>query len=112
MLRASRPSKWRWSHVVIAAAITIALAIGVGFDRYSSDVSIERVVPSVICQEADRKVIAHLVTILERNRPTDVSVIERSIYALNTARRHCLHGWNDIASEQYEWLESWLDEHK
>src|SRR5262249_32604916 len=75
-------------------------------------VTMERVAPSAICQEADRKAVTHFVAILERNRPTDASVIERSIYALNIARRHCLYGWNDTASERYEWLERRLDEHK
>ena len=115
MLRTSRPSKWRWPHAVIPVAATIALAIGVGFEPHASgpsEVTTERVVPSAICQEVDRKAITHLVTILERNRPNDASVIERSIHALNIARRHCLYGWNDIASEQYQWLESWLDEHR
>ena len=114
MLRTSRPSKWRWPGI-IWAAVTISLAIGAGFERSTldtSEVTIERVAPSVICQEADRKAITHLVTMLERNRSTDAPVIERSVYALNVARRHCLYGWNNLASKQYEWLESWLDEHK
>src|SRR5215469_6413143 len=115
MMRASCTSKWRRPHVLIPTAVTIALAIGVGFDRFSSEpniVTMERVAPSAICQEADRKAVTHFVAILERNRPTDASVIERSIYALNIARRHCLYGWNDTASERYEWLERRLDEHK
>jgi hypothetical protein len=112
---AARAANWRRPHVVISTAVTIALAIAAGFERCSSEphaVTTERVAPSAICQEADREAVTHFVAILERNRPTDAPVIERSVYALNIARRHCLYGWNHIASKQYEWLEHWLDEHK
>jgi hypothetical protein len=40
--------------------------------------------------------------------PTRPYILERAIYAFNIARRHRLYGWNDIASDQYNWLKHWL----
>jgi esterase/lipase len=64
------------------------------------------------CQDADRASLAQLVQLLERNRSTDAPVLERAVHALNVARRHCLYGWNDLASQQYDWLDHWLAEHR
>ena len=64
------------------------------------------------CQDADRASVAQLVRVLERNRSTDAPVLERAVNALTIARRHCLYGWNDLASEQYERLDRWLDENR
>jgi hypothetical protein len=60
------------------------------------------------CQDADRTSLAPLVQMLERNRSTDAAALERAVHALNIARRHCLYGWNDLASQQYDWLDRWL----
>jgi hypothetical protein len=82
---------------------------------YASDragVADETVAYSQVCQDADHARVAQLVPILERNQPTDAPVLERAVYALNIARRHCLYGWNDIAGEQYDWLDHWLDDHR
>jgi len=64
------------------------------------------------CQDTDSARVAQLIEILKRNQPADAGVLERAVYTLNIARRHCLYGWNDIASEQYDWLKHWLDEQK
>ena len=64
------------------------------------------------CQDADRASVAELVRVLERNRSTDAPVLERAVHALTVARRHCLYGWNDLASEQYAGLDRWLADNR
>ena len=63
-------------------------------------------------KHADRARVTQLIAILERNRPAEAPVIERAVDGLDLARRHCMFGWNDEASELYDWLGQWLDEHR
>jgi hypothetical protein len=90
---------------LLLSGIAIVIADrGESYDQFAAS--------SAQCQDADRGTVAQLVEILRRNRPGDSSILDRGIYGLSVARRHCLYSWNDIAGEQYDRLGRWLDEHK
>ena len=105
----------RWDElrlVASVAAVGLAVSGAVIYASYRTDLTDETVAYSRACQDADHARVAQLVQILERNQPTDAAVLERAVYALNIARRHCLYGWSDVAEEQYAWLNQWLEEHR
>jgi hypothetical protein len=105
----------KWAELrVLGSVSAIGLAVS-GLVIYADDraeLTVEPSASSRVCQDADHARVAQLVEVLERNRSTDAPVLERAIYALNIARRHCLYGWSDIAGEQYDWLNHWLEDHK
>ena len=107
-----RQSNWAELRVLVSIA-AIGLAVS-GIVIYATNHAglTDEPYASRLCEEADRARVAELVDILGRNRPTDAPVLERAVYALNVARRHCAYGWSDIAGEQYAWLHQWLDDHK
>jgi len=63
------------------------------------------------CREADRAAVAQLAVLLERNGPADAPILERAVYTLNLARRHCLYDWEGRGLDDYQWLNRWLGEH-
>jgi len=63
------------------------------------------------CQVADRASVDQLATLLQRNGPADAAILERAVYTLNMARRHCLYQWDERGLEDYQWLGRWLSEH-
>jgi hypothetical protein len=71
---------------------------------------VESVRVSPRCLEIDRATVAQLTALLERNGPSDAPILERAIYTLSIARKHCLYGWDDRALADYEWLKRWLSE--
>jgi len=99
---------------LLAAVVAIGLVMS-GAAIHAAD-SVEPAAASFVstpaCQDADRASVAQLVGVLERNRSADAPVLERAVHALTTARRHCLYGWNDMASAQYDWLDRWLAENR
>ena len=104
-----------WAEFRLLASVTaIGMVVG-GMAIHAMD-SAEPPAASFVstpaCQDADRARLAQFVQVLERNRSTDAPVLERAVHALNIARRHCLYGWNDLASEQYDWLDRWLGENR
>jgi hypothetical protein len=110
-----RSSNW----VIFAVSAAAAVAVGAvtaesSLDLQSTNRNVgiaETVNVSPRCREIDRAMVAQLTALLERNGPTDAAILERAIYTLNVARRHCLYGWNDRGLEDYEWLRRWLSEH-
>ena len=97
----------------VASAVAV-LALQPDLDSGSIALSIGSVGPapmSAACGQADRTAVDQLATFLERNGPTDAPVLERAIYTLNIARRHCLYDWDGRGLEDYEWLNRWLSEH-
>jgi hypothetical protein len=98
--------------IASVSAIGLAVSGAVIYATDRTDLTDESVAFLHACQAADHARVAQLVQILERNQPTDAAVLERAVYALNIARRHCLYGWSDIAEEQYAWLNQWLEEHR
>jgi hypothetical protein len=104
-----------WAELrLLALVATIGLVVG-GVTLHAMDNTeppAASFVSTPACQDADRASLAQLIQVLERNRSTDAAVLERAVHALNIARRHCLYGWNELASEQYDWLDRWLAEHR
>jgi hypothetical protein len=99
---------------LLASVAAIGLVVG-GMALqalYSAEPPAASFVSTPACQDADRAGVAQLVRVIERNRSTDAPVLERAVNALTIARRHCLYGWNDLASEQYAQLDRWLDENR
>jgi hypothetical protein len=110
---ASAQSKWHELRLIASvSAIGLAVSGAVIYASGRTELTDQSVAYSRACQEADHARVAQLVHILERNQPTDAAVLERAVYSLNIARRHCLYGWSDIAEEQYAWLNQWLEEHR
>ena len=111
-----------WSSNLVIFAVSAAVAIAVGVITYQPildgqstdrDVGIgEAAGVSPRCREADRANVAQIAALLERNGPADAPLLERAIYTLGMARRHCLYGWNGRALEDYEWLKRWLSEQR
>jgi len=62
------------------------------------------------CLEIDRATVAQLAMLLQRNGAADGPILERAIYTLGQARRHCVYSWDDRALADYEWLRRWLSE--
>jgi len=109
-----RSTDSNWAELRIIASVCAIGLTASALGIYATDRTESAVEPAALsraCQDVDHARVAHLVQVLERNRPDDAPVIERAIYALNIARRHCLYGWSDTAAEQYDWLNSWLNEH-
>jgi hypothetical protein len=104
-----------WAELRLLGSVA-AIGLVVGGVAIHAAETVEPPVASFVstpaCQDADRASIAELAQVLERNRSTDAPVLERAVHALNIARRHCLYGWNELASEQYDWLDRWLAEHR
>jgi len=103
---------------IFAVSAAVAIAVGVityqpVLDGQSTDRDVGIIEParaSPRCLEADRANVTQIAALLERNGPADAPILERAIYTLNVARRHCLYGWNGRALEDYEWLRRWLSE--
>ena len=103
---------------IFAASTAVAVAVAVltyqpALDTASAAHAVRTGEPvhlSPRCQEADRASVAQLSDILQRNRPGDGAILERAIYTLNVARRHCLYEWEGRGFEDYEWLRRWLGE--
>lgn len=103
---------------IFAVSAAVAIAVGVltyqpVLDGQSTDRDVGIVEParaSPLCLDADRANVTQIAALLERNGPADAPILERAIYTLNVARRHCLYGWNGRALEDYEWLRRWLSE--
>jgi hypothetical protein len=104
-----------WAEFRLLGSIAaIGLVVG-GVTIHAADTSeppVASFVSTPACQDADRASLALLVQLLERNRSTDAPVLERAVHALTIARRHCLYGWNDLASQQYDRLDRWLAENR
>ena len=99
---------------LLASVAAIGLVVG-GIALRAADNAeppVASFVSTPACQDADRASVAQLVQVLERNRSTDAPVLERAVHGLTIARRHCLYGWNDLASEQYAQLDRWLDDNR
>ena len=101
----------------VSAAVAIAVAVLAwqpDLDATSIAVSTGTAEPARMsprCQEVDRATVAQLAVVLERNGPTDAPLLERAIYTLNLARRHCLYDWEGRGLDDYERLGRWLSEH-
>lgn len=94
----------------VSAAVTIAVGV-ITYQSTDRDVGIvEPARASPRCLEADRANVTQIAALLERNGRADAPILERAIYTLNVARRHCLYDWNGRALEDYEWLSRWLSE--
>jgi hypothetical protein len=104
-----------WAELRLLASVTaIGMVVG-GMTLHamgSAEPPVASFVSTPACQDADRASLVQLVQLLERNRSTDAPILERAVDALNIARRHCLYGWNDLASQQYDWLDRWLAENR
>ena len=97
---------------VVTAAVAL-LAYQPDLDTASIALSTGTVWPapmSAPCRQADRTAVDQLAAFLERNGPTDAPVLERAIYTLNLARRHCLYEWDGRGLQDYQWLSRWLSE--
>lgn len=95
-----------------SAAVAIALlAFQPAPDAPRTDrtVRVDTASLSPSCREADRATVAQLAAFLERNGPTDAPILERAIYTLNVARRHCSYDWGR-GLDDYRWLGRWLSE--
>lgn len=110
----------RFSNLAIfAASAAVAVAVGVLAYQPVPDTgntarearTAEPIRLSPRCQEADRASVAQLAALLERNGPADAPILERAIYTLNMARRHCLYDWEGRGLDDYQWLSRWLGEH-
>lgn len=115
MLPISRAIPWRTCGLTLFALAGIAIAAGSMVDDQQLPriaTPQEPVVVSSACEQADRASLPRLVRLLERNRPSDVIVLERAIHALNIARRHCQYGWTERGLEDYRWLDGWLIDHQ
>ena len=121
MAAGNRRFDWRSSNLLIfAVSAGVALAVAIvtyqpildvpGIEREARAVEPARASPR--CLEADRASVAQIAAFLQRNSPTDAAILERAIYTLNVARRHCLYDWDGRGLEDYRWLESWLSEHR
>src|SRR5262245_44648410 len=106
--------------VILAVSTAVAIAVGVltyqpAFEAQGTDRDARIAKPvraSPRCLEADRASVAQLASLLERNGPADAPILERAIHTLTVARRHCLYDWEGRGLDDYQWLSSWLSEHR
>ena len=97
--------------VVAIAVAAVTAESSRDFQSTNRDVGVAEPVPvPPRCLEIDRAIVVQLTALLERNGPADAPILERAVYTLNLARRHCLYGWNNRSAEDYEWLRRWLSE--
>jgi hypothetical protein len=112
-----RPEQWS-NMVLFAVPVVAAIAVYAVTAEPSADIQganrevgiVQPVRASPRCLEIDRATVIQLTTLLDRNGSADGPILERAIYTLNQARRHCVYGWDDRAFADYEWLRRWLSQ--